>query len=83
MIKVRPWRQLILSRRNFSHQGGNREEEISELEASLERLRSERMRRSAEKHEAGPSGVGFCGMIMMMMVVMIMLIMMLGQQAAL
>ena len=40
------------------HQGGNREEEISELEASLERLRSERMRRSAEKHEAGPSGVG-------------------------
>jgi len=37
--------------------GGNREEEISELEASLERLRSERMRRSAEKHEAGPSGV--------------------------
>ena len=39
------------------HQGGNREEEISELEANLERLRSERMRRSAEKH-SGPSGVG-------------------------
>ena len=39
-------------------QGGNRAEEISELEASLERLRSERMRRSAEKHDAGPSGVG-------------------------
>ena len=39
-------------------QGGNRAEEIVELEASLERLRSERMRRSAEKHDAGPSGVG-------------------------
>ena len=59
---------LVLAKTMYSHfrnfhficpQNTNREEEISELEASLEKLRAERMRRSAEKHGAGPSGVGF------------------------
>ena len=59
---------LVLAKTIYSHfrtfrfirlQNTNREEEISELEASLEKLRAERMRRSAEKHGAGPSGVGF------------------------
>ena len=59
---------LVLAKTMYFHfrnllfiflQNTNREEEISELEASLEKLRAERMRRSAEKHGAGPSGVGF------------------------
>ena len=63
---ITPFRvNLVLAKTMYSHfrfirlQNTNREEEISELEASLEKLRAERMRRSAEKHGAGPSGVGF------------------------